>query len=266
MAYQTTANDDKFILGSAIIEVGTSVGTLASVGALTGIKVTADGESSAIEFDNAADITKKSLKGYMIEAEMAELDLTKIGTIFASPNDTAGTVAASIVNNHAYVIASGSWAYDTFIPYDYQNGDGSKITPDSVVGTTNATLVLDVDYTVVKNSDGIWGIVCTDASDGAFTTAAQGLTITYDYTPYASKTLLIKSSNYVPTTFVARITHTDDAGKDFVMLFYKCYSEEFFTVAFPKDGGTDIVRVPLKIKAVGDATDQIVLITDERTY
>jgi hypothetical protein len=265
MAYQVIANSDKFILGSADLKIGTSIATLASVGSLQGIKFSSDGAASDIEFDNASAITKKSLKGCMVEANSSEIDVSMLKTIFGSSDDVYATVAGSLVPAYAQTVASGDWSFNKFIAFSKQNGDGTAISLTSVVGSVDGALVLDTDFVKSQNpTTGEYGISVVDSA--TVTSTGQALVLTYAYTPSVAKTLTVMAGNFVPTAFVARLTHTNDAGKIFQITINKCYSTEFMQFPFSQDGGTDVMRMPIKIKGVSDANSVAYEIFDSRVY
>ena len=265
MAYQVVANPDKFILGSADLQIGTSIATLASIGSLQGIKFTSDGAATDLEFDNAATITKKSLKGCMVEANSSEIDTAMLKTIFGSVDDTYATVAGVLVPAYVQTVASGDWNFNEFIAFSKQNGDGTVISLTSVAGSVDGPLILDTDFVETKNSiSGEYGISVIDSV--TVTSTVQILTLTYAYTPYAAKVLTVKAGNFVPTAFVARLTHTNDAGKKFQITINKCYSTEFMQFPFAADGSAETMRMPIKIKGVSDAANVAYEIVDERVY
>lgn len=268
MAYQGTPNTDKFIFASAELFIGATEGTVASVGGLKNTKVEPQTKNGEIRLDNRRKIMNKALDTYKISTEMAEIDLAKYSTIFAGPSDEYTTTAAAIVNNHTYAVPSGSWTYDNFIAFDHQNGDGSKITPDSVTGSTDGLLVLNTDYFIVKDENGLWGITVLDSA--TVTTQTQTMTIVFDYTPAASKNMRFKSSNFIPDTLFCILRVLDDNGKYFDLKFPAVYSTSFPSFSFPAETGTDIVMTPLELEAVGatyDGDDNVVMdIVDARTY
>lgn len=94
-------------------------------------------------------------------------------------------VAGTLVSGYSQPVVSGAWTYDNFIKFDFQNGDGSKITPTSVTAGTNGPLVLNTDYFIVQDDNGNWGIIVRDST--TVTTEAQSITIVYNYTPNAAK-------------------------------------------------------------------------------
>lgn len=263
--YQVVSNPDKFILGSCDVQLGVSIAALASIGSLQGVKFTSDGAATDLEFDNAAAITKKSLKGCLVEANSSEIDTAMLKTIFGSVNDVYTVTPGTPVAAYSDVIASGAWAYNTFYPFAKQNGDGTVQTVASITGSTDGLLVVDVDYVITKNpSTGDWGISVIDSA--TVTTLSQSITAVYAYTPYASKTLTVKAGSFVPTSFVCRLIHTNDAGKKFQITINKCYSTEFAQFPFAADGSAETMRMPLKIKGVADANSVAYEIVDERVY
>lgn len=264
MAYQVISNSDKFILGSADLQIGTTIANLASIGSLQGIKFSSDGAATDLEFDNAATITKKSLKGCLIEANSSEIDTAMLKTIFGSADDVYAVTPGTLVPAANQVVASGDWAYNTFIPIEHQNGDGSVIAITSVTGGVDGALVDGTDYVIVKSACGEYGISILDSVD--VTTLVQSITIVYAYTPNASKTLTVKAGNFIPTSFVARLIHTNDAGKKFQITVFKSYSTEFMQFPFAADGSAETMRMPIKIKGVADSNNVAYEILDERVY
>lgn len=268
MAYQGSPNTDKFVFASAELFIGATEGTVASVGGLKNTKVEPQTKNGEITLDNRRKIVKKSLDTYKISTEMAEIDLAKFSTIFAGPSDEYTTTAGTIVNNHSYAISSGAWAYDVFIPFDFQNGDGTKITPDSVTASTDGLLVLNTDYFISKDENGLWGIAVRDSA--TVTTLSQTITIVYDYTPAASKNMKFKSSNFIPDTLFCIIKALDDNGDYLTLKFPAVYSTSFPAFNFPAETGTDVMMTPLELEAVGatyDGDDNVIVyITDERSY
>ncbi len=113
------------------------------------------------------------------------------------------------MNNFQQVVASGAWKYDTFIPFDKQNADGTCPNIDSVVAGTNGSLVLNTDYFKTKDpATGKWGITARDSS--TITTESQSLTIQYDYTPSAKATLSGGTSQTATPRYVKIVGPSED--------------------------------------------------------
>lgn len=100
----------------------------------------------------------------------------------ASVENVAGTpvvgATQDVVNPSAFL---------QFILIANQNGDGSAVSVTTVVGSVDGALVAGTDYDVVQDASGKYGIQLI--SGGAITTLTQTFTITYDYTPNASRVL-----------------------------------------------------------------------------
>jgi len=90
--------------------------------------------------------------------------------------------------NVAGVLVSGATqdiinpdAYNKFIKIANQNYDGSAITINSVVGSTDWALVAGTDYELIQDGNGVYGIQLI--SGWAITILTQTFVINYDYTP-----------------------------------------------------------------------------------
>lgn len=267
---QVTPVVEKFILGSGDVLVGATYGTIASMGAADGIKGEESFERVKIEIDNAGEVVEK-IKNHKIKisGEFYELDLARVYAIRGGI-DSYSTVDGTIVNNHSQVVASGAWSYDGFIPFEYQNGDGSKITPDSVTGSTDSTLTLGTDYFIGEQVDGsgIWGIVILDSE--TLSTETQTITIVFDYTPAASK-VLSSGGKVTVADRVVVIRHKDSTGSVvFELQVYKAKNDSGLTLNFPSDNGDDALKVPFTFEGTCDSTrtvgDQLFKITDSRVY
>ena len=96
---------------------------------------------------------------------------------------------------------SGSWNYNNPFLIENQNGDGSLITPTTVVAATDGLLVANTDYFVWLNAD--WKTVITIIDSATLTTEAQDITITYNYTPNQAKNIwLIRTTIALPELVV----------------------------------------------------------------
>ncbi len=167
--------------------VGDDAGSLVDMGALRNIRFSSELITTVINSDNRGEIIRKSRMPGKIEAELLEVgDAAKLANIFKGLI-TLGSVAGSPLSNEQEVHAANSWAFNSFIPFEYQDADGTAPTVDSVTGGTNGSLTVNVDYIIVQHDDGRWGIMVIDSS--TVTTVNQTLTIQIDVTPAASATL-----------------------------------------------------------------------------
>jgi len=144
-------------------------------------------------------------------------------------------------------------------------GDGTQPTINSVIGSVDDALTVNDDYDIVKDPvTGKYGIVLQDVAQATnLTTTVQNLTIVYDYTPNASKTL--KSGGKLDiSTVVVRLTNTDDQGKVLRLTVYKGYVDTGMNVPWQPDEGEDpaelqfqIVGIPDSSRSVGDQLFEI---------
>lgn len=255
---QITANSAKLILGSADVLIGTTEANAVSIGAGYSIKLVEAGDVTSLEFDNADVVETKSKKSMSLSMDLAEIDLGKVNTIFAGTSDVYTVNAGTPVTGATQVIASG-WLADTFIPLTNQMYDGSANTISSVVASSTGALVLDTDYFKGFDASGRYGIWIADV-------LAETVTITYNYTPAASKSLLVKAANFVAPSFVVIVRHTTSAGKKVEAVLYKAASTKFFELTFGKDSGGDPTKTSVEFKGTADANGNIYKITDERVY
>lgn len=240
--------------GSVRVLIGDDFESLVDIGALRNPVFSSLAENQSVVFDNVEDL-KKFVKGNRAQLafDLAEINLTNIAKLDAGLISIT-TVAGSIVNNHSQVVASGAWAYNTFIPFDNQNGDGSAITPDSVTGGTDGALVANTDY-FVTSVDGVRGIIIADTAD--VTTLSQTITIVYDYTPNASKKITFNETG-TKTLKCMRIINTDENNKDFIIDIENGTNMTPVSIDWAGDAEEDVAVLPIQFE--GD----VVEITDEQ--
>lgn len=264
---QTTVQDAKQIrFDQGKIEVGDNIGAMVDLGAVSNVKFQETFDIVDVIADSVGIIEpRRRNHKCKLSFDLVEINLARLVTIRGDADDY-DTQAAEIVNNHPYVVGSGDWEFDGFIEYDYQNGDGSKITPDSVVGGINGALVLDTDFSIVKAPSGDWGIIILDSE--TVTTENQTITITYDYTPAANRYLSSGSESIAIAPKVARITNTDVDGDDLVILIYKALNAEGINLELPPYDSGDPWKVPIVLEGRLDTArndkDMLFKITDEQ--
>jgi hypothetical protein len=268
-AFQNTVQDlTSRLKGSAILEIAAydaaaaaaiAAGTGATdsvswvnVGSVEGIKAKEAITATQLAGDNAEEEKYASAHGITLSFSQREAMLSDIRAITRGAFDISGTpVAAAIVEGAEQVVASGAWAYNTFIPIANQNGSGAAVVVNSVVGSTNAVLVADTDFVVTK-VNGVYGIVIIDSA--TITTLSQTMTIDYDYTPYASKRFYTGGKTTMPY-LMARLTNTDENGKLVRFWFFKGAIDDGFDFAFKKDKDADpVVSTPVSITFVLDTS------------
>ncbi len=218
--------------------------TSKDLGAMRNIIFEETWDELIVKSDNAGDVQvgirnqKAALVGDLMEFDLEKMDILRGGIdLFTEP-------AGDPVTDHNQVVLAGSWLFNVFIPFDKQNGDGSKITPTSVTASIDGVLAIDVDFDIVKDSSGRWGITITDST--LVSTEDQNVTIVYDYTPSAHK--LLKSGGlFVMSAVQARITNVNEAGKNFIITLKKANSASGITIALQPDEGEDAAVCPIRI-------------------
>jgi len=251
---QTTSNGKRRILGSVKVEVAAyGSDTFYDLGLGNGAGFTEEITATETFPDNGDSL------GFVIENQKITVDFKvlepdlSVLQIARGSIDTLTTTAASAVSGHLQSVASGAWAYNTFIEMDGQNGNGNAPTMDvtiPVVGSVDGTLVNATDYDLVK-VNGKWGIIVKDSS--TVTTAAQVLTLKYTYTPAASYSLSTGGAD-VPGWLKLRLTNVT-SGKSMVMNIYKCQNTAGFQVAFQPDNQKSKANEwVLKFTGVNDTT------------
>jgi hypothetical protein len=253
--YQTTVQDATAILrGSAMLELSTYVASPSylDVGTLSGLEVMEVMEVNKEENDNAdADelVTKQEMT---IKANLHEAANSAVWSILRSTFDTVTTVAAAEVAGATYVFAANTTAVDTLYELPGQNDSGAVQTITTVIATGPITYVHQVDYDMVKNASKKWCIVFLSGHAGGAYNAALACTVTYTYTPSASKLTKSGDKTVLPW-FIARITTKND-GNAFVTTCYKCKITKGREWKYPKDDDTDRrVKVPIEIICKPDA-------------
>jgi hypothetical protein len=251
--FQTSVQSLGAVLrGSAKVEISPYLATPSWVdaGALSGIEVDEKLETNKEENDNADADELVTSQEPAIKAVLHEFLRSAIWDILRSGFDTKTTVAGTLVEDHSQVVASGDWAYDSFIELTGQNDSGVKQTIASVTGGTDGVLVLNTDYFQGKNAAGKWGIYVRDST--TVTTQAQALTIVYDYTPTASVKYVSGDKTVLPW-FMLRITTKND-GATYYSVLYKCKIKAGKKWSYPKDDDKDRrVKCPIEIVAKPDA-------------
>ena len=249
---QTAVQDSGAIsLGSCKIEVGPNVAGLVNVGVVDGVEISYEMNEVAIKAENHGNtpIVNYSNGVGKVSFELKENRLEILSKIFAGITDYT-TVAGVLVSGATQAITGSSYAFEEAIEISGQNSDGSKQTISSVVGSTNGSLVNGTDYYQIKLPSGKWGIAIHDSA--TVTTMSQTFTVTYSYTPPASKSLKFKASGTL-SQIAVRLTNTNDSAKTFVVLAENCKATSGLTRAFGSDEVEDANKIPVEITVYKDS-------------
>jgi hypothetical protein len=264
MTFQTSVQNPAAIrLGSCKLEVEDYPGTFTSmtdVGILKGAKLVLTRESITIQPDNAPEVdVSDQITGAEVTATLHEWTLKTLEKLGLG---TVTTVTATPVSGQTLNVASGAWDYSTFIPVT----DQPSATIASVAGSTNPTLVAGTDYHVITDDEGVTGIVVLDSD--TVTTATQALTITYGYTPIASKTIKLGGKGTTPKYVAVQMTNTNAAGKKYRYRLFKVKLSSNFEHTFTADSGGEPAGIPITLTARPDPTlpddENVIRIYDEQ--
>ena len=252
--YQTTVQDATAILrGSGMLELAVYAANPAwlDVGTLSGLEVTENLEINKEENDNAdADelVTKQEMT---IKANLHEAANSAVWSILRSSLDTVTTVAGSLVPAATYIFAANTTQAHVVYELPGQNDDGTYPTITHIKDTVPNTFVVFEDYTLVKRDNGRWGVVFYNG--GSYYDPTKEITVTYSYTPTASKTTSSGDKSSLPWC-MARITTKND-DNTFQIVCYKCKITKGQEWKYPKDDDPDRrVKVPIEIICKVDST------------
>lgn len=237
--------------GSARVLIGDDFGSLVDIGALRNLVFTSLSENQEIEFDNTQSL-KKFVKGKTVQVafDLAEINFDNL-KVFDDGLVNLTTTAGTPVSNATQTKLQGSWSFETFFPITNQNGDGSALNVDSVTGSTDGALVVDVDFHLVV-VNGVYGIVVHDTTD--VTTEAQNIVIQYDYTPNASKKITFNDLG-AKTLKVLRLVNTDVDGKTLTIDIENGTNFAPIEVTFAADAADDVAILPIEFH--GDLKEMV---------
>ena len=258
MAQTTIQRNDALRFGSAVLEIGPDFSSLTNVGAIRDLVFTHKGETVEIEFDNTDSIKffKKGQKGSFTFL-LAEIDMTILSQVEEGLVNLS-TVPGTLVMGAVQLVTNGSWSDKTFIPITNQNGNCAVISITSVVGSVDGALTAAADDFEEISVNGVYGIVLNITEGAALTTAAQNITITYNYTPSASKNITFNDFGQ-KTEFVARITNTNSVGNALRIDLSGVTNLKPLSFPLLSDNADDVSTLELELDGVID------LIVDEQS-
>ncbi len=263
--YQTNVqNENAIVFGSCKVEIGADLGSLEDFGIAKSVVFQEEITKSILGADNAGELHKMRKQRVMVTGSFVEFDPAKWNSMRGGI-DTYSTVAGTLVSGATQDFIAGKWGYNDPVVIEHQNCDKSPLTINSVTGSVDGALVADTDYFVGQNEDG--DTVVTVIDSATVTTETQTITVDYDYTPCASKTL--KSGGKLDiSTRVVRLTNTDDQGKILRLTLYKTYIDSPINIPFQPDEGEDPAEMPFQMIGIPDPTrsagDQVFEIYNEQ--
>jgi hypothetical protein len=242
-------DDNALVMEVADLYVGSNSGDVVNVGSLRNVRFKAPQERVEINSDNRGTIRNRARMRGQVEAELLEVGNPAILETIFKGMVSKSAVAGSIVNNYVQVEAANSWAYNTFIPFDFQDADGTSVNIDSVTAGTNGVLVVNVDYHVYQHADGRWGIIIVDSA--TVTTLNQTITIQFDYTPAASQVLTGGTSQTATNRYVKIIGPSEDnAGTTREIVLEECICQSDLMIGWNDvEQAGDVVPMPVVFKS-----------------
>lgn len=198
------------LIETADIWVGDNSGNAVDLGAVRNVRFMGELIRTKVDSDNRGTIINKVRMQGKLEFDWLEPgNAAKLAVLFKGIV-TPGTVAGSIVNNYSQVVAANGWAFNQFIPFDFQDADGTAPNVDSVTLGTNGALTVNVDYIVSQHADGRWGIQILDSS--TVTTVNQTATIQFDYTPATAQTLTGGTNQTAVDRYIKIVAESEDSS------------------------------------------------------
>jgi len=250
----TYENSGDVLRGSAALSVSPyqAVPSWSAIGGQIGLELTRDLQTTEEEVDDAQGTLTIYKDEWDISFNRVEV-LTKAVSEIVYGFDTFTDVAGTPVAGATQDITSGNWAYNKFILIENQNGDGSVITVNSVTGSVDSTLTVDVDYYVGQNDAGEYGVFIIDSVN--VTTLVQDIEIDYDYTPDAYYTQTNNTSTVEMPNLMFRAQMKNDDGKQMELIFYKCQLSEAGALSLQSDNVEERrLQEPLTFRAKADGT------------
>lgn len=251
MSKQTTIQQIKSIRkGSVRVLVGDSSAALVDVGALRNPVFKSLAENQAIKFDNVNDLSKFVLgKRVQLTFDLAEINFDNMSVLDGGIlNLTTVAGSATPVTDEAH---GTGWTVASPIMLNKKNG-ANTIVSTIVVKSGASTLTANTDYKtyVGDGSNGSLGytyIVPLTAQAGA-------ITVSYSYTPNASKKLTFNDSG-TKTLKYMRLVNTDENGKEFRIDIQNGTNFAAISVDFASDVQDDVAILPIDFQ--GDIVEWV---------
>ena len=257
--------DSVHIPAGSIVRVGDAIGSMTALGEIEGessVEVTYDRQKVV---SSTGTKVKDFIKNMLANASfnLMQLYLPNVQKLFDGAA-TVSQVTGSLVSGATQTIASG-WTANQLIRIEGQNGDGTKPTINSVTASSSGLGAEDDDYVIVKGSDGLWYIALKTDGTATFGTG-ESVTIDYDYTPAASRSLKMGSKSAELTPKIVEIEKTI-GGKIFRVRLWSAVNTNGITIAFPPADNDSVATIPIQLEGSIDTTktdgEQLLDIYDE---
>jgi len=252
------AYDNVLIPSGATVSIGDTVGGLTDVGVLKGdasLEITYD--KLNVKGSKAESLISTTRNAKVVAAfELYQWDFDRIQEMldgFA----TVTPVAATIVEDYDQVTVADAFDFNEFIECEFQNADGTVLQIDTsghptVSGSTDNALSYGTDFLVVKNGQGKWGIIILDTVP--VTTMDQVFTISYDYTPAASKTLKMGNASTNLVAKIVKMEYEDAAGTTVECFIWSATNEAGLKITFFDSSQEEPASLPVSMQGGLDTT------------
>lgn len=255
----TTYNDDGAVLyGAAAVWVSPYQATPSwtSIGAVVDVSVQRNIQTTEEQVDDGPGKQRIFKQDATLKFIGLEYLNTTVREIMMGDTDTFTTNAGAPVAANVQTIAA-NWTDQMWYPLDGQQASGAQPTMTSVIGSVTGALAADAagidDYTISKNSAGIWGIQFnTNGLAGAVTT--ESIAITTAYTPSASVDVDWGAGTAL-SQFIVKFEASNQSGRAVTQTYWLCYVESIDAVTWMADDAEDSrFKPPLTITAKPDGT------------
>lgn len=251
MAQTVIQNRESIPFGSVKFEMGDSVDALVDMGVGQNANFEESWEETWLAPDNGAE-ELLGIRNHKctFTMDLWEFDLAKFHNLRGGL-DTLTTSPGTLVSGATQTVNAGSWHFNQFIRIANQNGDQSPIAVSSVSGSVAGALVEGTDYINGQNALGESGILVVASS--AVATEDQVLTILYEYTPNAARTLSTGGLMTIRSK-VVQLTNVGPTGKILRLRIFKATNGAGITLAFKADNAEEPNVIPITFNGVRDSS------------
>ena len=264
MSQTTVQRPEAVRFGSALFELGETLGSLVNIGALRNCQVAESWEEVKVESGNAG-VLKKKIKNQKvaITADWLEWDLETANLLRGGIDeyDTVPGTPTPVTDEEVKLEGTN------LVRLEHKNGDNTEVTT-IVVTSNDATPVartLNTDYVIGVDPA---GYTCIARIEGGAIIDGDTVLVDYSYTPNVSKKLT-SGGKFTINPRVVKLTNKNEAGKDLTITIYYAMVGEGFTLPFPDDTADDAmvagVNLVGEIDASRAAGDQLYEILDEQS-
>lgn len=262
MSQTTVQNANSIRFGSALVEIGDSIENLVNIGAATGIVFNHSFDKTTINSDNAGTILEKisnekaTVTGNFMETSLENLSryIKGISTV----EETQSTQKS--VTDEVHVFAK----INQGVRLNNRNANGA-IVSSIVLKKNGSAKTLGTDYGTFVDADG-WTYVYPIS--GGTLNAGDSITVSYSYTPAASKKMKVGGIKKIEANIV-RITNYNSEGKKFEITVFKAAANSGINMTFNSDDSDEVNVVPFELIGTCDTSrelgDQLFEIVDEQS-